>query len=148
MPEQAIDCSTPVSPSNTVTTTITNEKKYGLGTYDYDITILNNTTGQACTVSRGYTNMGPNPLYANFFAEPTHWQTGVARLPQFTAFTMSQSMFYHSGTTHSISEEYAPGNYNNWVMRNPSGPGGVVNINKSSIASGNIMMTWVSSQNT
>ncbi|MEM3159737.1 MAG: G1 family glutamic endopeptidase [Nitrososphaera sp.] len=142
------DCSTPVSPGHSVTTTVTNHKKYGLSNWDYTITILNNSIGQACTVTRGFTTMGPTPYDADFIIERPYISGSLARLPQFTQYTTSSATLWYNGASQPAYGLYSAGTYTDITMKNPPS-GGTQNISKSAIStSSSWTTTWLSSQNT
>jgi hypothetical protein len=102
-PQNTVQCSMTVEPSDSITTTITNRAKPGLGgdVNHWDVTVYNNSRFTSCGVSNYYFSNFGTPYYADFIAErPYDSADGYdTRLPYFSTTTVTGSMYYGGSST-------------------------------------------------
>lgn len=144
--------STP-NPGNSITATVTNQKKTGGSNIKYNIVVQNNTSGQGCAVLNFTYDVLPEPKYSLFINERPKYTvcnptctTGQGTLPVFNQDTITGTISYGNPVAeHSISEPFTAGFKNKITMVN----GGNTNISVSTVTTGGrFTQSWLTSAGT
>lgn len=130
-----------VAPGHSITSIVTNQKKYNPGgpANKYDISLLDTTSGYGCSVT-GQTFDLTSPKYADYINERAKYSGTPATLAKFSSDTMQG--WYYDTSQKQIST--STGQFRKDRMVNS----GTVNIIVSGISSGSFTQTYSTSYGT
>jgi hypothetical protein len=143
LPAASVDCMD-VNADDSITTTVTNKAKTGGSSSRYDISVVDTTISESCSVTNHLYSAMTAPKYAPFISERPTFFGGLSRLPEFDSVTMSSGSIYYSGSSKSISTPYSNGWYNEYVMLND----GNENIDVGGVSGGTFTQTYLTSDGT